>query len=240
MRSAILAGVCATMVILAAAAQADPASDRDNPAVDPGEGGSLSDIFGSDTKTKVVDGQDGPDINEVTTEAYDGPKARVVAVPFIDNTGQDDDGRLGTGLADQMATALFNTNRFIVLDRQSLDALLVEQGRVRGGTVEQIRAAILKEIEGADLLITGTITALEAGTAGSKAGGDTLLGVAFEGILKAFTDKAYMAIDVRVIDVRTSRIVAATAIEGEATDVKLSAKLADESGGDALNGNLLI
>ena len=63
MRSAILAGVCATMVILAAAAQADPASDRDNPAVDPGEGGSLSDIFGSDTKTKVVDGQDGPDIN---------------------------------------------------------------------------------------------------------------------------------------------------------------------------------
>jgi curli biogenesis system outer membrane secretion channel CsgG/SH3-like domain-containing protein len=235
------------MVILAAAAQADPASDRDSPAVDPDEGGSLSDLFGSDTETEVVDGQDGPDINEVTTEAYDGPKARVVAVSFIDHTGQDDDGRLGAGLADQMATALFNTNRFIVLDRQSLDALLVEQGRVRGGTVEQIRAAVLKEIEGADLLITGTITALEAGTAGikadtaeSKAGGDTLLGTLFEGVLRAFTDKAYMAIDVRVIDVRTSRIVAATAIEGEATDVELSVKLADESGGDALNGNLLI
>ncbi|HSR54725.1 MAG TPA: CsgG/HfaB family protein, partial [Alphaproteobacteria bacterium] len=50
--------------------------------------------------------------------------------------------------------------------------------------------------------------------------------------------RAHMAIDIRVIDSRTSRIVAATAVEGEATDVNMGGMLGGRYGGGALGGAL--
>jgi Curli production assembly/transport component CsgG len=47
-----------------------------------------------------------------------------------------------------------------------------------------------------------------------------------------------MAIDVRVIDTKTSRVVAATSVEGEATDFALGGALAGAGGGGALGGAL--
>ena len=47
-----------------------------------------------------------------------------------------------------------------------------------------------------------------------------------------------MAIDVRVIDTKTSRIVASTSVEGEATDFALGGALAGAGGGGALAGAL--
>ena len=47
-----------------------------------------------------------------------------------------------------------------------------------------------------------------------------------------------MAIDVRVIDTKTSRIVASTSVEGEATDFALGGALAGAMGGGALAGAL--
>ena len=47
-----------------------------------------------------------------------------------------------------------------------------------------------------------------------------------------------MAIDMRVIDTKTSRIVAATSVEGKATDFALGGALAGAGGGGALGGAL--
>lgn len=47
-----------------------------------------------------------------------------------------------------------------------------------------------------------------------------------------------MAIDIRVVDASTSRIVAATSVQGEATDVNMGAALLGASGGGALGGSL--
>jgi curli biogenesis system outer membrane secretion channel CsgG len=230
------------MVILAAAAQADPPSDRDKPAVDPGQGGSLSDLFGLGTETKVTSGQDSPDINEALKEAYNGPRARVAVARFIDKTGTKGswyNETIGEGIADQMATALFNSNRFIVLERQNLDEVVAEQNLVRQGKVRGDTAVVIDEIEGAELLITGAVTELKGIGEDSDAGGSTIsLGKLFSLVSR----KAHIAIDVRVIDVRTSRIVAATSVEGKATSVKLRLKQADDddSDGEALNSKLAI
>jgi curli biogenesis system outer membrane secretion channel CsgG len=47
-----------------------------------------------------------------------------------------------------------------------------------------------------------------------------------------------MAIDVRVIDTRTSRIVAATSVEGSAADISGLGALGGNVGGEALGGAL--
>jgi curli biogenesis system outer membrane secretion channel CsgG len=242
MKSAILVAACAAFVAFAGAAYAEPAGDGDKPGVDAGEGGSITDFFSSGTETKVTSGQDSSDINEVQMEAYNGPKARVAVARFTDKTGSGwYSFRIGDGMADQMATALFNSNRYIVLERQNLDVVLYEQDLGDSGRVRQDTAAAIGEIEGAELLITGAITEFQANSEGTQASGSTFLGGALDGVFGAITGgyrKAHMAIDVRVIDARTSRIVAATSVEGEATDVNLGGALAGASGGSALSGAL--
>ena len=84
----------------------------------------------------------------------------------------------------------------------------------------------MTEFEGAASGVGGGIGGI-GGTAGRVLGG-------IAGGLK----KAHMAIDMRVIDTRTSRIVAATSVEGEATDFALGGALAGAGGGGALGGAL--
>lgn len=61
--------------------------------------------------------------------------------------------KFGDGMAEMLANALFATNRFIVLERQSLDDVLREQDLGASGRVRKETAARIGEIEGADLLI---------------------------------------------------------------------------------------
>ena len=190
------------------------------------------------TKTTVTSGQGGPSIDEAQAVAYNGPKARIAVSRFKDKTGKGWwTGRIGDGMADQLVTALFNTNRFIVLERQTLGDVLSEQDLGASGRVRQDTAAPIGEIEGAELLVVGAVTEFEGAASGAKGGiggfGKGILG----GIMGGFK-KAHMAIDLRIIDTRTSRIVAATSVEGEATDVNLGGLVGGWGGSGALAGGL--
>lgn len=208
-------------------------------------GGDLSfdGMHPSSTTTEVTAGHDAPDINEARAEAYDGPKARIAVARFVDKTGSADkpgDGwwshAIGDGMADQLVTALFNTNRFIVLERQTLEDVLAEQDLAVDGRVRQDTAAPIGEIEGAELLITAAVTEFEGDAGGNTAttgGGylgrglvNSLLGKVASGV-----SKARMAIDLRIVDTRTSRVVAATSVESDSADVDLSGALGLVSGG---------
>jgi hypothetical protein len=140
-------------------------------------------------------------------------------------------------MADQLVTALFNTNRFIVLERQTVSDVIKEQDFGASGRVRQDTAAPIGEIEGAELLVVGAVTEFEGAASGAKGGiggfGKGILG----GIMGGFK-KAHMAIDMRLIDTRTSRIVAATSVEGEATDVNLGGLVGGWGGSGALAGGL--
>jgi curli biogenesis system outer membrane secretion channel CsgG len=233
--SALLLGLA-----LAAPALADERGSP--PPTSGGDGGSLSDLFSSGTKATVTEGQDSPDINAARTEAYDGPKARIAVSRFTDKTNKGWwSGAIGDGMADQMATALFNSNRFIVLERQALGDVLSEQDLGASGRVKQTTAAKIGEIEGAELLVVGAVTEFEGNAGGTQAGAGGLLGGTFGAVLGGITGgvrKAHMAIDVRIIDSQTSRILAATAVEGEATDVNMGGALGGAFGGGALGGAL--
>ena len=186
------------------------------------------------TKATVTSGQGGPSIDEAQREAYNGPKARIAVSQFKDKTGKGWwTSRIGDGMADQLVTALFNTNKYIVLERQTLGDVLTEQDLGASGRVRKDTAAPIGHIEGAELLVVGAVTEFEGAASGSKGG----LGGIGKGIFGAITGgfkKAHMAIDLRLIDTRTSRIVAATSVEGEATDVNLGGLLGGYGGSGAL------
>ena len=190
------------------------------------------------TQTTVTQGHNSPTIDQAQAESYNGPKARIAVARFTDKTGGGWwSGKIGDGMADQMVTALFNTNRFIVLDRQILDDVLTEQDLGASGRIRQETAAPIGEVEGAELMIVGAVTEFQDGSSGLQGGGGGF-GGGILGALAGGFKRSHMAIDVRIVDTRTSRIVAATSVEGEATDVNMGGLIGGYAGGGGLAAGL--
>lgn len=163
--------------------------------------------------------------------------ARIAVARFENKTGQNWwTGPIGDGMADQLATALVNTNRFIVLERQALQEVLKEQDLGATGRIRSDTAAAIGQIEGASLLVLGAVTEFEGGASGGGGGASKSGGSIIGSILGGF-EKAHMAIDLRIIDTKTSRILAAKSVEGNATNVNLKGLLGAYDN-DILNSNL--
>jgi curli biogenesis system outer membrane secretion channel CsgG len=180
----------------------------------------------------------GATIGEAQAEHYDGPKARIAVGTIVDKTSAaplkslsfqlsritvsdsnspvpDANGVL-SGIRDMLTTALFQSNRYIVLERATLSDALVEQEFSASGKVGEASRIPMGQIEGAELLVVGALTAFNPGISGgvgfpvpiplNKRGDMAILDVQFR--------KGYAAMDLRVIDTRTARIVASVAVEG--------------------------
>lgn len=136
-------------------------------------------------------------------------------------------GDVGAGISDMLTTALINTNHFIVYERSILEQLQKEAGI--GNQVQQL--------QGAEILITGTITAFEPDASGTRGGGGGFLG-GLLGAVAGGQKKAYVAVDFRAVDVRTGAVVAAFRVEGEASDTDFGGLLGALVPGAALGGAL--
>src|SRR5574341_307017 len=144
-------------------------------------GGAEAQLFGPKA---TVTSPEGKSIEEAQREAYDGPKARIAVSRFTDKTGKGWwTGAIGDGMADMMATALFHTNRYIVLERQQLGDVLKEQDLATGGRIKKGTEAPTGEIEGAELLITGAVTEFEGAQSGVGGGIGGTTGRVLGGIL---------------------------------------------------------
>src|SRR5690625_518915 len=76
------------------------------------------------TTTNVRDSGSGPGMTDAKLAAYDGPQARIAVARFENKTGASGNWwntSIGDGMADMLTTALFNSGRFIVLERQAVD-----------------------------------------------------------------------------------------------------------------------
>lgn len=178
--------------------------------------------------TTTVTSSGGPSISEAQAQPYDGPKARLAVGPFEDKTAKGswtggwygmwgmEWRRIGDGMRDMLTTALFNTNRYMVLEREQLDEVLAEQDLGATGRVKKGTEAPIGEIYGADLIITAAVTEFEGSQKG-VGGGTKVLGVRVGGGMK----KSHVAIDIRIIDAKTSQIVAATSVEGKSSSFGL-------------------
>lgn len=103
---------------------------------------------------------------------------------------------LGDGISDALTTALLNTGKFAVYERENTGQL-TEEAFLSGGAA----------FEGAELLIFGSITQYEPEASGG--------GVSFMG-MSLGQKKSTIAMDLRIVDVKTRRIIGGTQVKGEA------------------------
>jgi curli biogenesis system outer membrane secretion channel CsgG len=129
-------------------------------------------------------------------------------------------GSVATELQDMLASELVSTRAFSVLERKEIDAVLGEQDLSASDRVSSSTKVKMKKLKGAQYLIAATVSAYEEDTSGKKGG------IAFKGVsLGGGKNKAYMAVDLKVIDTETGEIVDARTIEANAKGSALGAGL---------------
>ncbi|RLB16258.1 MAG: hypothetical protein DRG82_09605 [Deltaproteobacteria bacterium] len=196
---------------------------------------------------------------ELELPPYNGPKAKVAVANFEWKVGgsgstttisgfggkaisisQSRYSGYTTGLRDMLTTAMVQTKRYRVLERQNLASLQQEMSLTKSGYTD--KSGIKKGgIKGADLLIMGAVTGWEPGTSGGGGGlGGGVLGkaTAIFGAVRGAFKKSSMAMDIRIVDTHTSEVLAATRVEGEAKDVNLGGSLGVLTGSGGMGGGL--
>ncbi|GAB4191365.1 MAG: hypothetical protein Tsb002_19940 [Wenzhouxiangellaceae bacterium] len=191
------------------------------------------------TTTRVTSGSD-QSIADAQAVPYDGPQARIAVARFTNKSADSRNWynpQIGDGMADMLTTALVNTGRFIVLERQAIDDVLSEQDLGASGRVSADTAAAIGEIEGAEILVVAAVTEFDDNSGGTR-GGLGGIGGGILGAIAGGSRSAHMAIDLRLVDARTSRVLAATSVEGEAKDFSLGGALGGYTGSVGLGGAL--
>jgi len=123
-------------------------------------------------------------------------------------------------LRDMLVTELFNTKGFIVLDRGALPAVIAEQAFSESPRFDPKTTEPGGALEGAQYLVAAAITAFDTGSEGGAlpiplpvAKGDA----AALGVLNVGFKRGYVAMDLRVLDAKTGRVLRTTAVEGRNT-----------------------
>lgn len=120
-------------------------------------------------------------------------------------------GGVGWELAGMLTNELAATGDFKVVERNKIEDVLSEQNLAASGRVSPGTGAKIGKLTGAQYLVTGTVTAYEEETA-STGGGISFGGVSLGGK----SEKAYLAIDLRVINATTGEVDFVRTIEGNA------------------------
>src|SRR5574339_987057 len=142
----------------------------------------------------------GPTISEVRAEPYQGPKKRIAVKPFEYKAARGA-GDVGSSLSDMLTDSLFNTNRFILVERERLKDVIEEQDLADTGRFRRETVAPKGELEGAELLIRGSVTQFEPNCRGGS-------------LLLISGKQACVSINLRIVDARTGRIVNSTTVDG--------------------------
>jgi curli biogenesis system outer membrane secretion channel CsgG len=121
---------------------------------------------------------------------------------------------IGDGLREMLITALHNNGRFIVVERMDLQTLAAEQALSRSRMATPGMAIPEARMDIAEVMIVGAVTEFEP-----EAGG-TGINLGFTKLPFSFGRKstnAHMAIDVRVVDIASGRVLGSKRIKGKAT-----------------------
>ena len=187
---------------------------------------------------------------------YDGPKAITAVTDFSWSVGgnkttfgiagiefsysNSQQAAEAEGLRDMMSTALFQTGRYRVMERQNVDSLKSEIGLQEDGYTDS--SGIQRGgFKGAELVVMAAVTGWEPGTSGGSGNVTALLGKKANSLLGAVSGgykKSSMAMDIRLVDATTSELVAATSISTTAKDVSIGGALAGFTGGSGMGGGL--
>lgn len=185
----------------------------------------LDKLLKPSTATKTSDDSGGASMGD-----YNGVKQAVGVLDFDNAGGLYSEWTLGENLRLMLESSLFATNRFIIVERGDLEAVLAEQdvqnsNRAASGS----NVAQTGKVRSARYLVSGAIT--EASTSNSgDTGGFKIKGFRIGGS----SAKASIVAVVKLIDTTTGEIVASERVRGEAGKSALSIGYADNK----LGGNL--
>lgn len=122
------------------------------------------------------------------------------------------------GVQDLLVTELFNMNNFVVLERAALNEVVSEQEFSRSARAGDATRIPKGGLEGAELIVVGALTAFDAGASGGALPLPIPLGNRGDfGVLKLAFARGYIAMDLRVIDARTARVLSSVAVQGRNT-----------------------
>lgn len=145
--------------------------------------------------------------------AKEKEKPRIGVLRFTNNTHAGWwHGTAGTELQDMLINELASTKAFRVLERTELNKVLGEQQLSESGLVEESTKVKPGRIKGARYLIAGTVSSFQEETSGDDAG-VSMFGFHVGGK----REKAYIAVDLKVIDTETGEIVDTRTVEANST-----------------------
>jgi curli biogenesis system outer membrane secretion channel CsgG len=124
-----------------------------------------------------------------------GPKKRVAVVKFEDKSAYGK-GRLGGSIREILETELSRSDKFILVTRKELDAVLDEQEMAKGGMVKAGTGPKAGELLGANAVITGVVSQFGVYQRSAK----YLVGA-------SKTQTAEATVDVQLLDATTGRIL---------------------------------
>ncbi|MGQ9424727.1 CsgG/HfaB family protein [Gilvimarinus sp. F26214L] len=151
--------------------------------------------------------------------AWSAPR---IAVMDFENKSQHGGWRVGRGAADILTTELVKGSDFDIYEREQLNSIIAEQNLGASGRVDPSTAARIGKILGVQYVVTGAVT--EYGQSKSGAGG---------GGVHVGRKGYYATVDVRIVDVNTSRI--AFAESGSGSKSSTTVKVFGFGGGESWN-----
>ena len=147
-------------------------------------------------------------------QPYFGPKKRIAVIGLENKVRSpipDRSWQLGEGLTEMLTTELFNTGRFIMVERSALHEIVKEQELGQTGLIQQQTAAKVGELLGAQILVAGAVTEFEEGQSGGSGG------LGFQGLaMNLQTQIAHVGLDIRLVDSSTGQILKSQYAVGKA------------------------
>jgi curli biogenesis system outer membrane secretion channel CsgG len=160
---------------------------------------------------------------------YKGLKQAIGCKEFENEAGWHGEWEIGHNLTIMLESALFDSGRFVIVEREKLGDVMQEQDLAASGRTAKSKVAKTGFIRSARYIASGAVTEVSENQSGG--GG----GVSFKGIrLGGGKNEAQVSVIVKLIDTTTGEIVAKERIVGKAGGTSLNVGL---SSGD-LDTNL--
>lgn len=179
------------------------------------------------SETKTSD-----DTAENKLPEYTGVKHALGVINFDNEAGFVSEWNLGDNLGLMLESSLYDTGRFVIVERAELGAVLAEQDLQNSNRSAQAsQVASTGQVRSAKYLATGAITEASYNTSGDSGG------LRIKGFnIGAKSDKASVVAVVKIIDSTSGEVVASKRIRGEAGKSGLSLGYSDRGFGTQLGG----
>jgi len=154
---------------------------------------------------------------------YKGLKHAIGCKDFQNQSGWSGSWEIGHNLSIMLESALFDSGRFVIVEREKLGDVMLEQDLAKSGRMAKSKVAQTGMLRAARYIGTGAVTGVED----SQSGGGG--GISFHGIsLGGGKSEAQVNVIVKLIDTTTGEIVAKESIVGKAgkTNLKIGLDIA--------------